>query len=49
MLSLATEADRTLFFDFLPLDLGTIRGIEDAVPPLHGARPGLLQRQPQWS
>lgn len=26
MISLATEADRTLFFDFLPLDLGTIRG-----------------------
>ena len=26
MLSLATEADRTLFFDFLPLDLGSIRG-----------------------
>ena len=26
MISLATEADRTLFFDFLPLDLGTISG-----------------------
>ena len=26
MISLATEADRTLFFDFLPLDLGNIRG-----------------------
>lgn len=26
MISLATEADRTLFFDFLPLDLGAIRG-----------------------
>jgi signal recognition particle receptor subunit beta len=26
MISLATEADRTLFFDFLPLDLGTICG-----------------------
>lgn len=26
MLSLATETDRTLFFDFLPLDLGTISG-----------------------
>lgn len=26
MISLATEADRTLFFDFLPLDLGTVRG-----------------------
>lgn len=26
MISLATEADRTLFFDFLPLDLGTVKG-----------------------
>jgi signal recognition particle receptor subunit beta len=26
MVSLATETDRTLFFDFLPLDLGKIRG-----------------------
>lgn len=26
MTSLATETDRTLFFDFLPLDLGTVRG-----------------------
>ena len=26
MISLATEADRTLFFDFLPLDLGSFRG-----------------------
>ena len=28
MISLATEADRTLFFDFLPLDLGTVRGFK---------------------
>ncbi|MGH9343494.1 MAG: GTP-binding protein [Terriglobia bacterium] len=28
MLSLATENDRTLFFDFLPLDLGTVRGFK---------------------
>lgn len=26
MISLATETERTLFFDFLPLDLGTIQG-----------------------
>ena len=26
LISLATESDRTLFFDFLPLELGTIRG-----------------------
>ena len=27
MLSLATETDRTLFFDFLPIDLGQVRGM----------------------
>jgi hypothetical protein len=26
LISLATESDRTLFFDFLPVDLGTVRG-----------------------
>lgn len=26
MLSIATETERTLFFDFLPLDLGTVHG-----------------------
>ena len=28
MISLATETDRTLFFDFLPLDLSTVRGFK---------------------
>jgi signal recognition particle receptor subunit beta len=28
MISLATESERTLFFDFLPVDLGTIRGFK---------------------
>ncbi|MFQ5669669.1 MAG: ATP/GTP-binding protein [Acidobacteriota bacterium] len=28
LISLATESDRTLFFDFLPLNLGTIRGFK---------------------
>ncbi len=28
MVSLATETERTLFFDFLPIDLGTIRGFK---------------------
>ncbi len=28
LISLATEAERTLFFDFLPLELGTIRGFK---------------------
>ena len=31
MLSLATEADRTLFFDFLPVELGSIRGMRTRV------------------
>ncbi|MFQ6009465.1 MAG: ATP/GTP-binding protein, partial [Candidatus Zixiibacteriota bacterium] len=26
MISLATEADRTLYFDFLPINIGTING-----------------------
>ena len=28
LISLATETERTLFFDFLPVDLGTIRGFK---------------------
>jgi mutual gliding-motility protein MglA len=28
LISLATETERTLFFDFLPLELGTIRGFK---------------------
>ncbi len=28
MISLATETERTLFFDFLPIDLGSIRGFK---------------------
>ncbi len=28
MVSLATEGDRTIFFDLLPLDIGTIRGMD---------------------
>ncbi len=28
LISLATEAERTLFFDFLPLELGTVRGFK---------------------
>ena len=28
MISLATETDRTFFFDFLPIDLGAIRGFK---------------------
>jgi mutual gliding-motility protein MglA len=28
LISLATETDRTLFFDFLPLDLGSVKGFK---------------------
>ncbi len=28
MITLATEMDRTLFFDFLPVDLGSVRGFQ---------------------
>jgi signal recognition particle receptor subunit beta len=28
LISLATETERTLFFDFLPVDLGTVRGFK---------------------
>jgi signal recognition particle receptor subunit beta len=28
MISLATESERTLFFDFLPIDLGVVRGFK---------------------
>ena len=31
MLSLATKTDRTLFFDFLPIDLGRIRGFQTRI------------------
>lgn len=31
MLSLATQTDRTLFFDFLPLDLGTVKGMKTRI------------------
>ena len=47
MISLATETDRTLFFDFLPLDLGTVRGFKTPSAPLHGSGTGVLRSQPQ--
>ena len=31
MISLATETDRTLFFDFLPLELGSVRGFKTRI------------------
>src|SRR5436305_15074642 len=38
MISLATETERTLFFDFLPLSLGEIRGFKTRfhLYPVHG-------------
>src|SRR3569832_2481770 len=37
MLSLATKTDRTLFFDFLPLELGKIRGMRTKLQ--HNTKP----------
>ena len=47
LISLATETERTLFFDFLPVDLGHHPRLQDPVPPLHRAGAGVLQRHPQ--
>ena len=55
MISLATETERTLFFDFLPIDLGEVRGFKTrfhlyTVPCLlytsPSPRDGLLSRMP---
>src|SRR5881397_1827560 len=46
MISLATETERTLFFDFLPVDLGTIRGFKTRFH-LYTVPAGLLQREPE--
>src|SRR6266478_4620767 len=54
MISLATETERTLFFDFLPVDLGTIRGFKTrfhlyTVPePVHVGRNLVEQIDTQW-
>ena len=47
LISLATETERTLFFDFLPVDLGTIRGFKTRFHLYTVPGPGLLQRQPE--
>ena len=51
LISLATETERTLFFDFLPVDLGTIRGFQTRFHPstvtgqvYYNARRKLLQK-----
>ena len=45
MISLATETDRTISFDFLPIDLGEVRGFKTRFQYVHGARSGVLQRE----
>ena len=44
LVSIATEEERTLYFDFLPLSLGTVKGLQHSVPPVHRAGAVLLQR-----
>ena len=44
--SISTDGDRTLFFDFMPLDLGTVAGMRSAADPTR-ARAGLLPLDPQ--
>ena len=44
MVSLATQGDRTLFFDFLPHRPGEHLGVPDQVPAVHRAGAELLQR-----
>ena len=46
MISLETETERTLFFDFLPLSLGEIRGFKTRFH-LHSSRAGVLRCEPQ--
>ena len=52
LLSIATETERTLFFDFLPLDLGKVQGFTDSISSVHGPGPGIVRtnqnRGAQW-
>ncbi len=48
LISLATETERTLFFDFMPLDLGRVQGFSVRLSPISpSAGPGRIQCQPQ--
>jgi len=47
MISLATETERTLFFDFLPLDLGSVRGFKTRIHLYTVPGQVFLRRQPQ--
>src|SRR5260370_24507313 len=46
MLSIATETERTLFFDFLPLDLGTVYGFRTRFH-LHPVRGHIRYERPR--
>ena len=45
MISLATETERTLVLRLLAAVARRDPRLQDAVPPLHGARPGVLRRE----
>ncbi len=47
MVSLATETDRTLFFDLLPIDVGSIAGFSTRIQLYTVPGAGLLQHHPQ--
>ncbi len=42
MIVLDTEQERTLFFDFFPLELGRIEGYAGPIQHVHGSRASLL-------
>ncbi len=44
MTSIDTETDRTLFFDFLPLELGTVAGMKNEVFTVYGTGTELFTR-----
>ena len=44
MISLATETERTLFFDFLPIDLGDVKGFKTRFHP-RGRTPVLVHTE----
>ena len=46
LVSLATAADRTLFFDFLPLNARGYQRLCHQIPALYRPRSGNLQRHP---
>ncbi len=50
MVSINTDGDRTLFFDFLPLELGKLMGCDVQSSVIHRAGTGALAvRLENWS